>query len=425
MKKLINWMNTSFAPVVGKITKNAWVSGVQDTMMAVIPFIFVGSIVTMLYVVGEYVPNFPDLWLLNSFSFGLLSLFVAFLVPYYILAKKGRDNIKLISALTSFALFLMLLNPSFNWDDGGITFVFDRFGASGMIAAMVAGFFTAFVMNTFAKISFFKEDSAFPDFVKQWFDSLIPITLILVTGWIFTFNLHIDLYDVVVSLFVPLATLGQSLPGFVLIYFFGCFIYSFGISGWILSAITVPITLQGIADNAALVAQGLEPVFIFTEEVTYSGWIAIGGLGSTLFLVIMMMFSKSKRLKAIGRASIIPSIFNINEPVVYGAPIAWNPILMIPFWLNGLIIPTIVYTALKIGLAPIPSKLFRLWYMPFPISTVIVAGFKGLILLAIVVPVMILIWYPFFKVYEAQELKKEKEQSEEIDGLELELELKA
>lgn len=421
MQKLINYMNTSVAPALSKITKNHWISSIQDTVFAVLPLIFVGSLVTMISLLGEIIPNFPNLWPINNFSFGLISIFVAFLIPYYVMVKKGNDKVKIIAGMASVALFLMLLNPTFT-DEGGITFVFERFGSAGMFVAIVGGIFTGFVMNIFAKFSFFKEDSTLPDFVRGWFDSMLPITIIVTIGWLSNYILQIDVFTIIINIFAPLGSIGQSLPGFVLLCFISVFLYSFGISPWVLTPIIYPILLQGIADNAALVAQGLDPVFINTNEVIYSGWIAVGGIGSTLVLVILMVLSKSKRLKAIGKAVIVPSIFNINEPVVYGAPIAWNPILMIPFWISGIIIPTITYIVLDMGLVTIPSKVFGLWYMPFPISTYMVSGLSGVVLLAILVVLMFVIWYPFFKVYEAQEIKKENEESEEIDDLELELE---
>ncbi|WP_066500955.1 PTS sugar transporter subunit IIC [Abyssisolibacter fermentans] len=420
MKKLIDFMNSKFAPVLTKITKNVWISSIQDTMMSVLPMIFVGSLITMISLLSNIIPNFPNLSPINSFSFGLLSLFVAFLIPYNVMGKKDKAKMKITSGIASIALFLMLLNPTFT-EDGGITFVFERFGSAGMFVAIVVGIFTGIIMNIFANLSLFKKDSTIPDFVKAWFDSMIPITIVLLTGWLFNYALHIDLFTMIINIFMPLAKIGNTLPGFVLFYFITVFIYSFGISGWTLVPIVFPIWLQGIADNAALVAQGKAPVFINTYEVIYTGWIAVGGIGSTLILVILMVLSKSKRLKAIGKAVLIPSIFNINEPVVYGAPIAWNPILMIPFWLNGLIIPTITYIVLNMGLVPIPSQVFQLWYLPFPIPTYIVAGIKGVILLAFLVLIMFLIWYPFFKVYEAQEIKKENEETQEYDDLELEL----
>src|SRR5690625_6864722 len=94
-----------------------------------------------------------------------------------------------------------------------------------------------------------------------------------------------------------------------------------------------------------------------------------------------MLFARSSRLKATGKAVIVPSIFNINEPVVSGGPIVFNPMLMIPFWLNGLIIPALTYGALSTGLFKIPSEVFQLWYVPFPIATYLVSNFKGVLLL--------------------------------------------
>lgn len=421
MNKLINWMNEKVSPSLNKITRNPWIASIQDTMMSVIPLIFVGSLVTMISIVKEYVPNIPDFGALNAFSFGLISVFVAFLVPYNVMIKKGKDNIKIVAGLSSLALFLMLINPSFT-DTGGITFVFERLGGAGMFTAIIAGLFGAFVMNIFSKISFFKEDSSMPDFVIEWFDSMFPITLILLTGWLFTYILQINIYDIIVKIFAPLTSLGQSLLGFVLLYFISAFFYSFGISSWVLGPIMYPIWLQGIADNAALVAQGGAATFINTQEVIYSGWCAVGGIGNTLILVILMVLSKSKRLKGVGKAVLVPSIFNINEPVVYGAPIAWNPILMIPFWINSVIIPAITYIVLNMGLVTIPSKVFALWYVPNGLSTYMInSDFRGIILFAALLVIMFLIWYPFFKVYETQEVKKENERTDEYDDLELEL----
>lgn len=99
--------------------------------------------------------------------------------------------------------------------------------------------------------------------------------------------------------------------------------------------------------------------------------------------------------------------------MIYGAPIAFNPILMIPMWINGIITPIIVYLALDLGFAQIPSKVFQLWYTPIGISTYLMSGFNGLILLAVVLAIIFAVWYPFYKIYDAQELKKEQEEAKQ------------
>ncbi|WP_227019919.1 PTS transporter subunit EIIC [Sinanaerobacter chloroacetimidivorans] len=184
--------------------------------------------------------------------------------------------------------------------------------------------------------------------------------------------------------------------------------YSFGISPWAPYPIFFPIWVAGIEANAHNIAAGLQPHNIHTFE-TLMGWIWLGGMGTTLPLVIMMLFwAKSSHLKAIGKITIAPAIFNINEPVVFGAPIAFNPILMIPMWLNGLLIPAITYIVLNMGMVTIPSQVMQMWYIPVGISTYLVNfDWRGLILLAVNLAVSFLIWYPFFKVYDMQEVGKE------------------
>ena len=119
--------------------------------------------------------------------------------------------------------------------------------------------------------------------------------------------------------------------------------------------------------------------------------------------------SKSVKLKALGRACLGPAIFNINEPVIFGC-VAWNPIMMLPMWIIGAVIPAITWIACKvIAFAPIPRIQFDLWYCPYPISTFISTqgSIGGIILVVITFLVAGAIWYPFFKAYEKQCLEEE------------------
>src|SRR5699024_1008508 len=280
------------------------------------------------------------------FSFELMSLFIAFLTPYYIMEKKKKKDRRLISGLTGAAIFLMLLNPTFG-EDGTITFVFEKFGANGMFVSLVVGILVGLTFFLFSKFSLFKSSSSLPDFIIVWFDTILPITLLLLVGWILTVNLGFDLYATILSLFEPLNTIGQSFVGFVLITFICAFLYTFGISPWALYPVIFPMWLSGVQENADLVSQGLSAENIHVFE-TMIAWIWLGGMGTTLPLVVLMLiYAKSQHLKAIGKVTIVPSIFNINEPVIFGSPIAFNPILMIPMWLNGIIMPAITYLVLQ------------------------------------------------------------------------------
>lgn len=406
MQTIMTFMQTKFAPKVNKITKNIWVASIQDSVMAILPFILVGSLLTLVSLVNEIKPILPDMSLINSFSFGMLGIFVAYLIPYNVMEKKKYNDKKILSGLAGFSLYLMLIMPTFT-EDGTIAFEFDRFGAAGMFVAIIVGLFVGFVMSIASKFSFFNEDSTLPDFIVVWFDTLIPIFVLLLVGWIFTIK-EIDFFDIIVKLFEPLQSIGQSFPGFVLICFLMAFLYSFGISTWVLNPIIFPIMIKGIADNAALVANGSAAVNINTQEVLYTGWVAFGGVGYTMPLAILLLIAKSSTLKAIGKATLAPSLFNINEPIVFGAPIVFNPILMIPMWINGLLMPLITYLVLHAGWVTIPYKAFQLWYLPYPISTYLVNGdWKGIVLFAVLTVISFVIWYPFFKVYDLQKLKEE------------------
>lgn len=411
MQKFIDWLGNSFSPKMNKINNNVWVASIQAAVMQILPMILVGSLVTIAAILKDFIPSMPNLWPLSDFSFGLVSIFISFLIPYNVMEKKKFLKMRFVAGFTGISLFLMVVKPQFT--DAGAVFNFSCFGAGGMFVAIIVGVATSLIMGIFGKFSFFKNDSAMPDFVIAWFDSMLPITICVLIGWFLIFQLNLDLYKMISSVFMPIADFAQTLPGFVLICFLPAFLYSLGISSWVLTPVTNTIYLSAIAANSAAVAAGGKATLIATSETVFSGWIAIGGIGATLPLVIMMCFSKSNKLKAIGRASFIPGVLNINEPVVFGA-IAWNPILIVPFWLVSIVIPALTYIVLRMGAVTIPSSVFGMWYCPIGISTwIITKDFRSLILLAVCIALVVLIYFPFFKAYEAQEVKNELEDAEE------------
>lgn len=415
MDTLINWLENSFAPKMTKVNNNVWVVTMKDSIMQVLPFILLGSVFCLLAILNDYFPSLPSFWEPFGWTMGKISLFVAFLIPFNLMEKKRLRKQRFIAGMTSLVLFLMVVTPQVVADKT-IGFGHDSLGAGGMFAAIVCGIFTGLVMGAFGKFSFFSEDSVIPDFVRSWFDSMLPIGIVILAGWIVVLLMNVDLYNIILSIFMPIANFVETPIGFILILFADCFLYSMGISGWVLQPVVKPVYLAAITANVALATAGTATVAnlnLVTAETIYSAYLWVGGVGCTLPLVIMMIRSRSKKLKALGTASLVPGIFNINEPVVFGA-IVWNPILMIPMWLQGIILPIIVWIFTKvIPIAPIPTILFDLWYCPFPFATWIVTkSFTAIFLLAIVVAVATAIWYPFFKVYEEQEIKNEASEKE-------------
>jgi PTS system cellobiose-specific IIC component len=395
--KVLVWLEESFAPRANKISSNIWVKTIKNSLMQELPLVFVGSLVTIIALLQDFIPNFPDLWPLSSYTIGLIGVATAFLVPFNYMEAKKLNKLRFIAGLTGFCLFALIIRME---DVADLSY--SALGAGGMFAALVVGVVVAAVVALFRNFSFFSKDSGMPDFVRFWFDGMVPVVLLIGTGWFLVYVLNFNVFGALQAVFRPVSMIAETFPGFVFGYFMWCFLYSMGISTWLPYAVYTPIFLTAIQANVDAVAAGQAAVNISTMEVWFSGWLGFGGTGATLTLVFILAFSKIKQLKTLGRASILPGLLNINEPVVFGC-IAWNPIMMLPMWLHGLILPIITYIALRTGLVPIPSSVFQMWYCPFPISTWIVSrSISGMVLLALLVVISILIWLPFLKVYEKQ-----------------------
>ena len=409
MEKFMNWMSDVVAPKMENLTNNAWLSAMQKAIIKTLPMVLVGSLITVYNVIRNFIPSLPVLSSISSYTFGLISLFMVFLIPYYVLELKKNNKMKIIAGFTGIALFMILVNPEIT--DAGYIYQFSDFGAGGMFVAIVAGLFTAFIMNLYQKFTFFKEDSVMPDFVKEWFDSMLPIATVVLIGWLLVIQLGFDMYTAIVNFFSPLNAIAQSPVGMILLYLIPTILYSMGISGWVFQPIINPIVLVAITANAEAVASGLAATQPFTNEATYA-WLSLGGRGATLPLSIMLLFAASKRLKALGKAAIVPSVLNINEPIVFGC-VAWNPILMIPMWITAIVLPLITYLAQVTGLVVIPTEVFNMWYCPVFISSWLVNhSVSGLVLTAINLAVAALIYFPFFKAYDKQQLKLEMAENE-------------
>lgn len=406
-KGFMGWITNSLSPKLDKLTQNVYIMAIQQSIMSILPMIMIGSVSSIVGVFRrfEILSWIPDISQLNTFSFGLIAIFLTILVPMKVLEKKGNEKLKISAMLTSLALFFIITIPTIDGDAGTIAFVMDKIGTGGMLTSVVTAIFTAWIFNVASNHSLFKKDTVMPDMVVSWMDALVPVTITLVIGLIIM-NIGFDLPLFIRGLFAPIATFGQTWIGLIAITFFTCFLYSFGFT-WILFPIAWAIWMEGMDANMAAVAAGQVATNINLME-TVMGITYIGGQGCTLALVIMCMRSKVKRLKAIGDVCLLPAIFNINEPIVFGAPVVWNPILMIPLCLNSVVIPSIMYFVMRIGLVPIPSAPMQMWYLPNVIQGYLATGsVMGVVLVIVLFIVSWFIRLPFFKVYEKQQYIEE------------------
>lgn len=415
MNKFMKWFSEKFAPSLSKVMDHPLIASISQGFIISVPLILVGTFAMVASLLKQYIPIIPDLTPVQNYSFGLMGLFVVFAIAYSYTERKNPDGPKIEAGFLALGAYLMLSQGNFNPETWNFEIVIDRLGAAGVFLSVVVGLASGLLVTFFADRNLFNKKGVFPDFIVNWFNTLASGSILLIVSWLLTFPLGFDMYAIIENLFSPLVNLGQSYAGFVLIWGISIFLYAFGLSAWTLWSIIGPITLAGIAENADLVARGLAPININTQEVGMA-FIWLGGMGMTLMLNIMMLRSKSKRLQTLGRTALVPSIMNINEPLVFGIPIAFNPLLMIPFIINGFLIPLIVYPVLNSGLVNIPAQPFQVWFAPIGFTTFIVTqDWLSIPFLAILLAITWFVYYPFFKAYEKQEAEKEQ-QGEVVKG---------
>ena len=411
MSKIMDWLENKFDPAMSKITQNPWVSALSGSMMKILPIIMTGSLIFFYNVFRSWIPAMPDLGGVLQFTFQLTSLILTFLVANQLMEKLGHTRYVLNAGLTAIIVFLIAIKPTIS-DDGIFSVEFGRFGPTGMFVALVVGVLVSVVYHFYAKLHILEDSVTIPDFVCEWINQILPMFICVLLGTIISNNLNVDMYQVISAVFSPLEHLGRTLPGLIIMMMAISFLYSMGISTWFLGTFTTPILMAGTAANLAQVAAGQTATNIVCYETIYLlSLMTLGGQGCTLTLNVHMLLSKSKRLKSLGKVCIGPSIFNINEPVVFGAPIVFNPILMLPMWINTLVSAVIIWFVMSWGWLAVPAASVTTGQIPAPIGYIIVTGdWRAIIFWVLIFVVTFLIWKPFFKVYEKQVMKEEAEE---------------
>ena len=406
MKKIQEWIEKHLVPVMNRITQNFWFGIVADAILYIVPFSMVSAIPSLWSILRRFVPVLPDISPLSTFSFGLIGLFVSFVIPYNCLNKIGKKDRSMIAGFTGIGTFMMCMN--FVTTDEGSLVAMSKFGAGGMFTAMFVGLLVAVVYKAMFKFSFFGEDSVIPDFVKNWFDNIIAILISLTAGYLLTYVMKIDVFTMVQLIMKPITSFAQSGPGVVLIVLLQNVFYFFGISGWVFTPVTRSITQAAIAENAAMMAAGMAPKNIYAYG--FSRYHHIGGQGATMPLALFMLRAKSKKYRVLGKATLVPSIFNINEPLQYGAVVG-NPFMLIPTVMIAIILPAFSYLWFFMGWGTINYVNFDMNFAPNAVSAFFMSGgdFRNVILVCINFVIAALIWYPFFKAADKAEVRKEQE----------------
>lgn len=179
-----------------------------------------------------------------------------------------------------------------------------------------------------------------------------------------------------------------------------------GIHGNAIFSIISPLTMNASAENLSALAAGSPLPNIIIDS--FSVLCQPGGIGCTFGLAFLMAFAaKSKRMKTLGRLSIVPAIFGINEPLLFGIPIMLNPLLFIPYVLNPIICTSLSYISIALGITPRLTGTTVNWTMPQIVSGFLAQGIPTAILQVVLIAITTLIWFPFFRIVDRQIVKEE------------------
>ena len=414
--------------VSGKIADNRYISAISKGISSLIPFTMVQaifSIITNPPVTADLIAK-GGLWALLSpwYNFAtaykaiiaapasLISALFALIANYniaYQLAQQYKQNAK-ISAMLSMIGFILVAAPL---DSGTLSTAY--LGTQGLFVGIILAIVAVEIVHLCeAKNIVIKLPKEVPPIVSSSFSAIIPllITVILFYGISLIINstTGLTLPAALMKVITPAVDSVNSVGVVLLIGVLCQLLWSVGVHGGAIAwAVLGPILMQAVATNGELVAAGQSPVF---SPVFLYTFVSCGGSGCSMALTFLCSRSKSKQLKAVGKASLIPSIFSITEPITFGAPIVYNPLLAIPFILVPTINSVIGLILFQTGILPLPY--IGLWVlMPVGVGEFLKSmNFKSFIISWLMVALGTVIYYPFFKAYEtrlcAQEAKEDK-----------------
>ncbi|MNO63504.1 Lichenan permease IIC component [compost metagenome] len=418
------------------------VVAVKDGIMYTLPLTLIGSVFLLLaqlpipafnnWMAAQFGKNWtaPLLQAYNS-SFNILAVFAVFGIAY--IYVKNEDYEPVAAGIIAEVVFFLTLDQFSSVTDPTtkavttVTGVIPRtwLGGKGMVAAIIIGLIVGWVYTWFLRKKItIKLPDGVPAGVSNQFAALIPGLVIIVGATVvyqfFKVALNTTLIEWIYKVLqTPLQGFSDSFVGALVLGFLVPFFWWFGVHGsQIVGSVFTALTTANMATNQSIIEAGQELTIangatVVTEQFR-SLFLQFGGSGLTLGLVFAMLIAgKSAQSKSLGKIALVPGLFNINEPVIFGFPIVMNPLMFVPFVAAPTVTAIICYLAIKTGMVPPFSGVTVPWTTPPIISGLLVLGWRGALLQAIIMVISTVIYFPFFKKQDAINLKQEQEAAEE------------
>jgi cellobiose PTS system EIIC component len=408
VEQVSGFLNRRVVPALTALSENTDLSAIRAGMVSVAPLTIIGglfTIVTCLPVAGwekQAAPYLPLLQVPVTATFGLLAVFVCFSISYDLGKRLQQEAI--VSASMATLIFLMI---QVQLKDQALSM--DGLGSKGLFTAIVIALISVRVQKFCTdKNVVIRLPANVPPIVYESFLSLSPLLFLVVLFWCVRFVLGVDIDHLVRLAFQPLVFALNTLPGILVFAFLVTLLWSVGINGDnTLDAIVAPIFLQYLAVNAAAASAG-RPLTYVTSLGFFSTFVNVGGTGATIALALVMSNSKEPGFRKISRLSLPTQVFGINEPIFFGFPIVLNPIFMIPYILNALILTTGTYLLMYWNVIHRPFVNVP-WTTPPIVGHYLVSGgdWKAAVWGLISIGIAMTVYYPFAKAAERQRLQAE------------------
>jgi PTS system cellobiose-specific IIC component len=408
VKTLTEFLNRHLVPPLTALSENTYLSSIRAGMVSIVPLTIIGGlfmVVSFLPVKGWDKWVEPYLQLLQipvTATFGLLAVFVCFAIGYDFGKRLKQEAI--VSASLATLVFLMI---QVQLKDQVLNM--DGLGSKGLFTAILVALVCVRVQKFFTDQNWvIKLPPNVPPIVYESFLSLVPMLFLMVTFWQIRFVLGVDINHLLQTAFEPLVFALNTLPGILVFAFLVTLLWSVGINGDnALDAIVGPIFLGYLAANVQAASQG-QPLPYVTALGFFTSFVNVGGTGATIGLALVMLNSKEPGYRKISRVSLPTQIFGINEPIFFGFPIVLNPIFMIPYVLNALILTTGSFLLMDWGVIQKPFVGVP-WTTPPIIGHYLVTGgdWRAAVWGAVSLVIAMAVYYPFAKAAERQRLQAE------------------
>lgn len=423
-------------PFFEKLSRNIYLRAIKDGFISAMPVVLFSSIFMLI----AYVPNVWGFYWSDevvafivkpyTFSMGILGLLVSAttaraLTDSYNRRLPATKQLNRVSTMiAAIVVFLFLSSTEIAQGEGDAVvagFSSGYLGTTGLLAAFVAAFITVIVYNFCIKNDIaIRMPEEVPPNISQAFTDVIPFAIAVVIAYGIDIAIRaftgVSFAQAIIQMFQPLFTAADGYVGIAIIYGAIGFFWFIGIHGpSIVEPAITAIAFLNMDANLALIQGGEHAANIITPGLQY--FVAtLGGTGATFVVpYLFMWFGKSKQNKAVGKASFIPTSFGVNEPILFGGPLVLNPVFFVPFVLAPILNVWIFKFFVEVfGMNGF--SYFLPWPTPGPIGIVLGTGIAPLsfVVVALLIAVDAIIYYPFFKVYDKQILEKELSNEDEI-----------